>query len=77
VVNGYGALTDCYDPDKDWLGPSAAFGPNGKPQIASVYIGVGSGAKVLYTTKIGGWTTRPSGTAHMKARARPTRPTSI
>jgi hypothetical protein len=63
VVNGDGTTTSCYDPDLDWLGPSAAFGPEGRPQIASVCMAVvAAGAKVLYTTRIAGvWTTKTVG----------------
>lgn len=72
-VRGQDTFIACNDHDHDWIGPSAAFKPDGTPQIATACIAVGGGAKVYYTIqKTTGWKTRyvgsgPFGTCESSA----------
>ena len=62
TVNGENTFTGCYESENDWVGPSAAFLPDGTPQIASVCIDFPGGEGVLYSAKIAGvWSTKTIG----------------
>ncbi len=61
-VLGQDTFTNCYDGENPAIGPSAAFAPDGSPRIASACIAVGGGARILYTSRIGGvWETETVG----------------
>ena len=58
IVAGAGDFFACYSSTYDGIGPSAAFLPNGAPEIASACDSTSAGADVLYTKhSASGWTT--------------------
>jgi hypothetical protein len=62
TVTGGNTYVACYDPENDWMGPSATFLPNGDAAIASACESFAGGSKTMFSRLTGkGWTTTKVG----------------